>query len=103
MIDFVSKGGVTKDLKYAWIVNGPKFQVIEVQSGSRVASWLFDGILRDKRSRITCVAELPNNNGSPPLFVLGLDCETSGGMIYIFNIMGSKIMRAIQLDDRVSL
>lgn len=57
--------------------------------------------------QVTCVAELPHAkpSGQPgPLdqMVVGLECELTGGMLCIFNLAGSRVLRAINVPSKVT-
>lgn len=85
-----------------WYANGPRFEVVELKTGKKIASWTFGSILKDGSANITCLAEIPCLAKEIPLLVLGLDYAATGGVICIFDILTSKIVRAIQVNDKVS-
>jgi hypothetical protein len=91
------------DTQYAWLSWGPNFEVIRTTNGAKVAAWTFGAARRNSKTRVSCVTELPCNDGSGRVsqFVVGLECELAGGMICIFDIRGSKVLRAIQMPSKV--
>lgn len=90
------------DMRYSWLSNGSKFEVIRTKTGSKVAAWNFGAVLHDFDTIVACVTDLPSVHGKPPIVVLGIDCELTGGMICFFDINSSRVIRAIQIDDKVS-
>lgn len=100
-------GGILSDSKLAWLGRGPQFEVIQVSDGGKVAAWTFGAVVRDFKTKVTCVAELPHlrPSGLPgPLdqMVVGLECELTGGMLCLFNLAGSRILRAINVPSKVT-
>ncbi|XP_071451858.1 protein ELYS-like, partial [Hetaerina americana] len=100
-------GGLSRDNHYAWISRGPKFEVVAADSGAKVAAWTFGGILKDTNTKVTCAVELPtveNGYGTSVscLYAVGLDCYMSPGMVCLFDIRGSKIIKAIQVPGKVT-
>ena len=93
------------DTQYAWLSCGPNFKVIRTSNGAKVAAWTFGSVLRDSKTRVTCVTELPSNDGTGRVtqFVVGLECELVGGMICVFDIRGSRVLRAIHMPSKVSI
>ncbi|KDR14054.1 Protein ELYS [Zootermopsis nevadensis] len=98
------KGGLLKDTRYAWLSWGPNFEVVRTTNGAKVAAWTFGAALHDSKTRVTCVTELPCTDGSGRVsqFVVGLECELVGGMICVFDIRGSKVLRAVQMPSKVT-
>ncbi|XP_023712052.1 protein ELYS [Cryptotermes secundus] len=98
------KGGLLKDTQYAWLSWGPSFEVIRTTNGAKVAAWTFGAVLHHSKTRVTCVTELPCNDGSGRVsqFVVGLECELVGGMICVFDIRGSKVLRAVRMPSKVT-
>lgn len=94
---------IPTDTQYAWLSWGPNFEVIRTTNGAKVAAWTFGAVLHHSKTRVTCVTELPCNDGSGRIsqFVVGLECELVGGMICVFDIRGSKVLRAIQMPSKV--
>lgn len=82
---------------------GPNFEVVRTTNGAKVAAWTFGAALHDSKTRVTCVTELPCTDGSGRVsqFVVGLECELVGGMICVFDIRGSKVLRAVQMPSKV--
>jgi len=91
------------DTQYAWLSWGPNFEVIRTTNGAKVAAWTFGAALHHSRTKVTCVTELPCNDGSGRVsqFVVGLECELDGGMVCVFDIRGSKVLRAVQMPSKV--
>ncbi|GFG34649.1 hypothetical protein Cfor_03066 [Coptotermes formosanus] len=101
---YALKGGLLKDTQYAWLSWGPNFEVIRTTNGAKVAAWTFGVALHQTKTKVTCVTELPCNDGSGRVsqFVVGLECELDGGMICVFDIRGSKVLRAVQMPTKVT-
>ncbi|XP_048487748.1 protein ELYS isoform X3 [Plutella xylostella] len=89
-------GGILSDTKYGWLALGPKFCVIDLRTGLKVAAWTFSAALS---TLVTCVVELPTplTEGSKQL-VISLECEGGTGIIAVFHVNGSQVLRCIQTD-----
>lgn len=96
------QGGVLSDIRYSWLCRGPKLEILHTKTGSKVAAWSFGTVVHDFETYITCVTELPSVLGKLPILIIGLECEIGGGMICMFDINSSRVIRAIQIDDRVT-
>lgn len=58
--------------------------------------------MRDSNTKISAVGELKRGYGKLPLLVVALDCPLSGGLICVFDIFGSKVLRVVQIGEQVS-
>lgn len=100
-VDDSTLGGVLNDVNYTWLANGSRLVVLNSNNGVKLAAWNFGAVLRDSCTRITCVVGLQSTNGRRPLLVVGLQSGATRGMICIFDITSSKVIRAVQIDKTV--
>ena len=57
--------------------------------------------------QVTCVAECPhltpiNRPTHVDQLIVGLECELTGGMLCLFNLAGSRVLRAINIPSKVT-
>ncbi|XP_056636381.1 protein ELYS [Diorhabda sublineata] len=95
-------GGIFQDNRYVWQSKGPVLEVRNTKTGSKVSAWIFGGVLKDSSTNIICVEEIRRPNGRISLLAVGIDCTISGGIICIFDIFSSKVLRAIQIKEKIS-
>ncbi|XP_034239257.1 protein ELYS [Thrips palmi] len=100
-------GGILSDSKLAWLSKGPQFEVVQVSDGAKIAAWTFGAVVRDFKTKVTCVAELPHlkpsgQSGPIDQIVVGSECELTGGMLCLFSLAGSRILRAINIPSKVT-
>ncbi|XP_045471901.1 protein ELYS [Harmonia axyridis] len=95
-------GGILSNLNYAWIVRKSRVVVVNCKNGSRVGSWDFGNTLQDDSVEINNVEEIQRPNGREPHLIISLNCETRGGIICIFDFVGSKVIRAIQIVEHIT-
>ncbi|XP_046968855.1 serine/arginine repetitive matrix protein 2 [Vanessa cardui] len=99
--DFLDKtplGGILRDTKYAWLALGPKFCVVDLRSGLKIAARTFgNGI--SSRISVTSVVEIPTplTDNSQQL-IISLECDDTTSLICVFHINGSQLLRCIQTD-----
>nr|XP_026486914.1 serine/arginine repetitive matrix protein 2-like isoform X1 [Vanessa tameamea] len=99
--DFLEKtplGGILRDTKYAWLALGPKFCVVDLRSGLKIAARTFgNGI--SSRISVTSVVEIPTplTDNSQQL-IISLECDDTTSLICVFHINGSQLLRCIQTD-----
>ncbi|CAK1550612.1 unnamed protein product [Leptosia nina] len=96
--DFVETplGGILRDAKYGWLALGPKFCVIDLRSGLKVAAKTFGN--GASHVAVTNVIELPQpltNNSQQLIISLEID---DGGLICVLHINGSQLLRCIETD-----
>ncbi|XP_075978730.1 AT hook containing transcription factor 1 homolog isoform X2 [Anticarsia gemmatalis] len=91
-------GGILKDTKHGWLALGPKFCVVDLRTGLKVAARTFGSPLSNFNTSITSVVELPTplTNNSIQL-VISLQNDDSG-MICVFHVNGSQLLRCIQTE-----
>lgn len=94
-------GGVLLDSQHVWQAKGPHLEIRNTKKGLKVGSWTFGCILRDSNTKIVDVKELQKSNGKLTLLVVALDCTISGGIICLFNVFSSKVIRAIHIKEKV--
>lgn len=85
-----------------WISKGAVLQIVNVNTQSKVAGWIFGDVSRDHSIRITCVEEISRGNDKLPLLAVGLQ-SSIGGYVCIFDIVTSKVVRTIELKNNVSI
>lgn len=100
-------GGIFSDAKLSWLSRGPLLEVVHIADGAKIASWTFGAVVRDFKTKVTCVAELPHLTAAGcPVSIdqvaVGLECELTGGMICLFNLAGSRVLRAINIPSKVT-
>ncbi|XP_067005628.1 protein ELYS [Anabrus simplex] len=97
------KGGLFKDVQYAWMSRGPFFTIVEVETGKRIASHCFCSTTADLHTEVMCVVELTGSEGSNKMShcVLGIRCDVTRDMLCVFDINFSRVLRAINMPSRV--
>ncbi|XP_050351938.1 protein ELYS isoform X2 [Nymphalis io] len=99
--DFLDKtplGGILRDTKYAWLALGPKFCVVDLRSGLKIAARTFgNGI--SSRISVTSVVEIPTplTDNSRQL-IISLECDDTTSLVCVFHVNGSQLLRCIQTD-----
>ncbi|XP_052741865.1 protein ELYS [Bicyclus anynana] len=91
-------GGILRDTKYGWLALGPKFCVVDLRSGLKVAARTF-GYGLSNSINVTSVVELPTplTDNSQQL-IISLDLNGSEGLICVFHVNGSQLLRSIKTD-----
>ncbi|XP_064642421.1 protein ELYS-like isoform X2 [Lineus longissimus] len=95
----VSLGSFSKDGSFSWITRGASLEVVNSSTSERIAAWSFGSVIKDTKTTIMCVVEY-EYDGVPHLLV-GLD-TSNNGMICIFDIKTSKIVKAIEIPEKVT-
>lgn len=96
-------GGFFCESKNVWLAKGPILQIINTTSHLKVAEWIFGSILKDHTLQITCAAEIPRKRGGLPFLVVGLQSNIVGGLICIFDVALSKVIRTIDVKYNVRI
>lgn len=52
--------------------------------------------------KVVCVEQLNRSDSKTPLLAIGLECVFTGGLVCIFNIVASKVLRIIETKTNVS-
>lgn len=94
-------GGIFHDNAFSWLSHGPRLEVFDVRKGDKVGAWTFGYVLKDLNTEIVCVEEIHRPNGRLPLLAVGLNCNHNG-IVCIFDFARSKIIRAININEKVS-
>ncbi|XP_045766387.1 uncharacterized protein LOC123868080 [Maniola jurtina] len=91
-------GGILRDTKYGWLALGPKFCVVDLRSGLKVAARTF-GNGASNCLNVTSVVELPTplTDNSQQL-IISLELDGNEGLICVFHINGSQLLRCIKTD-----
>ncbi|XP_038223349.1 protein ELYS [Zerene cesonia] len=89
-------GGILRDTKHGWLALGPKFCVVDLRSGLKVAAKTFGN--GSSNISVTSVIELPKTlTHNSKQLVISLECDDCG-LICVLHINGSQILRCIQSD-----
>lgn len=96
-------GGILSDTRHVWQANGSYLEIRDIKRGLKVGSWTFGGILKQSGVQIVAVKELQKSNGKLPLLAVALNCSVTGGIVCLFNIFSSKVIRAIHVIEKVRL
>lgn len=94
-------GGILSGTRYVWHAKGPCLEVRDTKTGNKVGAWTFGYILKDSNTKIVCVEEIQRPNGMLSLLAIAIECTISGGLICIFDVFCSKVIRAIQIKEKV--
>ncbi|KAJ0178460.1 hypothetical protein K1T71_006283 [Dendrolimus kikuchii] len=96
--DKTPHGGILKNTKHGWLALGPKFCVVDLRTGLKVAAHTFGGPAGNLHITVTSVIELPTplTDNSQQLLI-SVQCEDSS-LICVFHINGSQILRCIQTE-----
>ncbi|XP_026732678.1 protein ELYS isoform X2 [Trichoplusia ni] len=91
-------GGILKDTKHGWLALGPKFCVVDLRTGLKVAARTFGTHLSNCSTLVTSVVELPRPL-TPNSIQLLISLQTDdSGMICVLHINGSQLLRCIQTE-----
>ncbi|KAG5885554.1 hypothetical protein JTB14_007634 [Gonioctena quinquepunctata] len=96
-------GQILQDGRHVWHAKGPCLEVRNTKTGCKVGAWVFGCILKDSNTRIMCVEEVQRPHGRLSLLAVGIDCTISGGIICIFDVISSKVIRAILVEDKITM
>lgn len=84
-----------------WKATASNFSVYNTKTGVKVAAWNFGSVNKDSSTKVVCVEELHRPTGKLPLLIIGLECDVGDGMICIFDVIGSRVLRSIQIGNKV--
>ncbi|CAH0584101.1 unnamed protein product [Chrysodeixis includens] len=91
-------GGILKDTNHGWLALGPKFCVVDLRTGLKVAARTFGTHLSNFSTVVTSVVELPRPL-TPNSIQLIISLQTDdSGMICVLHINGSQLLRCIQTE-----
>ncbi|KAI0214217.1 Protein ELYS [Lamellibrachia satsuma] len=94
-------GGTSQDGNIGWLARGNALEVFSGTSGERLAAWCFGNILREPSTCITCVCTYDCDGGCK--MIIATSSETSrAGMLCLFCIKTSKVIRAIEVPCKVT-
>lgn len=103
VLGLLAIGGVLSDTRHVWQAKGPYLEIRDTKRGSKIGSWTFGYVLKDSNTKIVDVKELQKSNGKLALLAVALNCSVNGGTVCLFNIFSSKVIRAIQVIEKVRL
>ncbi|BFZ23615.1 hypothetical protein BsWGS_26653 [Bradybaena similaris] len=92
--------GTSRDGQISWIYNAGFLEVVLCETNETLATWRFGKILKDTNTIITCVADL--TYGVDHLLVIATNSFTDLGTINIFSLGLRKVIRAIEIPQRVT-
>ncbi|XP_076270585.1 uncharacterized protein LOC143202735 isoform X1 [Rhynchophorus ferrugineus] len=95
-------GAILSDLKHVWQAKGSCLEVRNMSTGRKVGSWVFGGILKDSNTKIVAVDEFKRTQGQLSFLIVALECTISGGLLCVFDIFGSKVLRVIQVKEQIT-
>lgn len=96
-------GGILSNGKYVWYANGPRFVVVNLIVGIKVAAWVFGSVYKDDTIKVVCVDEIQTIKSYAPLLLVGINCSLSdSGMLCIFDIKTSRVLRTIQIFNKIT-
>ncbi|XP_049821968.1 protein ELYS isoform X3 [Aethina tumida] len=98
--ELVTLGGVLLDTNFSWLAKGPCLEIRNNKNGRKIGAWTFGNIVRDSNTQIVCVDEIKKPR--LPLLAVGINCDISGGLVCIFDVYGSKVIRSIQVSEKVT-
>ena len=84
-----------------WVARGGALEVFMVSTAQRVAVWSFGAALKDTSTVITAVAEY-SYDGAPRLLVGTTSSSTQAGLLCVFDIKTSKVVKAVEVPYKVS-
>ncbi|PZC82345.1 hypothetical protein B5X24_HaOG210648 [Helicoverpa armigera] len=99
--DFSDKtplGGILKDTKHGWLALGPKFCVVDLRTGLKVAARTFGTPLSNFNTIITSVVELPRPLTSNSIQLIISLQNDDVGTICVLHVNGSQLLRCIQTE-----
>lgn len=99
LLESYTAGGVLFKGKYSWFCNGSHLIVVNNQNGMQVASWNVKNGNKNADSKIKFVKEISNKQES--LIAVILDFRLLSGLICIFDIKKSKIVKLIKIHEKV--
>ena len=85
-----------------WIARGSALEVVRVTTGTRIAAWCFGAILRDASTRVTAICEF-HYDGEIKLLVATTTPHTNAGLVCVFDVKTSKVIRAVEISYRVRI
>ncbi len=86
--------------RFGWLARGPALEVFSGTTGVRTAAWSFGALLKDAHTCITCVREM-DIEGAAKLIVSTTSPTTNTGLICVFDLQCSKIVKAIEVPYKV--
>ena len=86
-----------EDGRHAWVARGGALEVVSTATGQRIAAWCFGAITRDTHTVITCITETRNHVDKTPCLLVGLQTGAHSGMLCLFELKGSKLLKAIDI------
>lgn len=68
-----------------------------MRTGQRVAGQSFN-----EKCNVTCVAEVTTSDINSCLLIIGVQRVPVGGLLYLFSVQGSRILRRIDIVDKIT-
>ena len=94
----------------AWISRGPALEVFMAASGARRAAWCFGSAIKETGVNVSAVAEYPvtspsslTSSSTSTYLLVGTTVPNSeSGMLCLFDVKASKVIKAIDFPYMVS-
>lgn len=95
---------ISSDGSFGWLAKGSALEVFNLKSGHRIAAWCFGALIKDPETLITAVCEYENDRCATSQLVVAsttLNVRIPGGVICVFDVHRSAVVRAIQFPHEV--
>lgn len=87
----------------SWVARGPALEVFGSVSGARRATWCFGAAIRDPSVNISAITEYPMSERSGSFLLVGTTIpNTDAGLLCLFDIKASRVVKAIEMPFMVS-
>ncbi|XP_037026893.1 protein ELYS [Bradysia coprophila] len=94
-------GGIFRDGSCGWIVVGAHIEIVSLKNGNRIADYTF-GDRRYSNTFVAFVVEVHIDQINTNLLAIGVHCSPTTSCIYLFAVDGSRIIHAIEIEDKVT-
>lgn len=97
-------GHVSSDGTIACLAKGASLELVYLERNERLAAWTFCTSQLEPGTEITALLPFATdrNDTRSSHVLVGLDCGLNGGLLCVFDISGSKVIRAISVSQPVS-
>ncbi|KAG4065759.1 hypothetical protein HA402_012437 [Bradysia odoriphaga] len=94
-------GGIFRDGSLGWIVVGAHIEIVSLKNGNRIADYTF-GDRRYSNTFVAFVVEVHIDQINTNLLAIGVHCSPTTSCIYLFAVDGSRIIHAIEIEDKLT-
>lgn len=84
-----------------WLANDFNFITFDQQKGSTMSKWTYADNKQRYKINVKLVKEIESKYNLLPLLVICMDYMEEGGLLCVFDITKSKVIRAIKFDEKV--